>query len=562
MKTFSYLTGIVVLIELTVQNVLFAKQARIEPNVGLTVISGETGSGKSLLLGAMQLVLGGRASAKLVGTASSHALVTAVFEHTAIIHGKIVELAEEHGFPLLDDEPIILRRQISSKGRSQSWINDTPVGLQVLKTVGSVLVDVQGQHEPLRLSERSRQMTVLDAFAGNLKLAQEYTAAVNELRSKEQDLAQLIDAEQKNLKEKDYYTFLLEELDQLSPEEGEFEQLEQQQQMLAGAQEWRDLAQQTAHQINESDESIKRILGKLSASLLEAPDERLRDAGELCTQAESLIQDAAMICSEVGDSLQADPQALTACEERLSAYVDLIRKHGGTPRALLDAYAELRERLDVIEHSDERRQALVLEIEAQEKLVLKLGEQLSKKRRQAFKKLSNAIRPHLNDLGMPEAKIILDEHDQVEIDSLGIYRQEFLVQTNPGIAADRIGSVASGGEHARLALALALVLGDSDDVPVMVFDEIDSGVGARLGVAIGRKLATLAQSRTVVVITHTPQVAAMAQHHYLVRKKQSQRSTEMDVRLLEGKERHDELTEMLGGGSAAAQQAEELLTHS
>ena len=335
--------------------------------------------------------------------------------------------------------------------------------------------------------------------------------------------------------------------------------MEQQQQILSGAEEWRALAERASHQLSESDQAINRAVGKLAQDLLEAPDQGLREAGELCLQAESLLRDAAMHCLGASDSLQSDPAALADCEERLSLYVDVMRKHGGTPKSLLDAMDELRQQLNGLEHSDERKNELDLLIKQQHALVMKQGRQLAKKRRQAFAKLSKAVLPHLHDLGMPEARISLTDSEEEQIDLLGVCHQEFLVQTNPGIAADRIGSVASGGEHARLALALALVLGDSDDVPVMVFDEIDSGVGARLGVAIGHKLAILAKSRSVVVITHTPQVAAMAQHHYLVRKIQSQKATQMDVRLMLGEERHKELTDMLGGGPAASQQAEELL---
>ena len=228
-------------------------------------------------------------------------------------------------------------------------------------------------------------------------------------------------------------------------------------------------------------------------------------------------------------------------------------------KSLLQAMADLRDAVAKWDNSEARQEVLQAEIDQARTEALKVGKKVAQKRRQAFKKLAKAIQPHLEDLGMPEAQVELKESKTEELDLLGVYQQEIYVQTNPGIEADRIGSVASGGEHARLALALALVLGDSDQVPVMVFDEIDSGVGARLGVAIGHKLATLAKSRTVIVITHTPQVAAMAHNHYLVRKIQSTKDTHMEVAHLEGEERHNELTDMLGGGKAAAQQAQELL---
>lgn len=547
------------LLELNVQNLLFAKLARIEPGQGLTVISGETGSGKSLLLGALQLVLGGRASSKLVGNAGDATLVTGVFEDNSAVHDKIVALANKHGFSIAEEEPIILRRQLSVKGRSQSWINDTPVGVQVLKEVGHALVDVQGQHEPLRLSERERQMEVLDTYVGIEEQQQAYQQALTRMRMLKQELEELKSLDGRRSKEHEFNKFLLDEIEALEPRAGEYEELSAQQELLAGAEEWRSVVERTAHILSESDDAVSVQVGSLAQELQRAPDDRIRDIGLVCQQAEELMRDAAMQALQVSETLHGDPQALAACEERLGQYVDLMRKHGGTPQALLQSHSDLTAAVARWDNSEARQEALQQEIDELATQALKLGKAVAKQRRTGFKRLSEAIRPHLDDLGMPEAKIELRESQDVKLDLLGICQQEIFVQTNPGIAADRIGAVASGGEHARLALALALVLGDSDQVPVMVFDEIDSGVGARLGVAIGHKLAILAKSRTVIVITHTPQVAAMAHNHYLVRKIQSDKDTHMDVVQLVGEERHHELTEMLGGGKAAAQQAQELL---
>ena len=326
------------LLELTVQNLLFAKLARIEPGVGLTVISGETGSGKSLLLGALQLVLGGRSSSKLVGNASDVTLVTGVFEDNDAVHDKIVALSEEHGFPLHDDEPIILRRQLSVKGRTQSWINDIPVSVQVLKVVGHVLVDVQGQHEPLRLGERERQMEVLDSFAGHSDLQRQYQGALLALRAKQQELDELKSLDGRMSKEHEFNKFLLDEIEALEPQAGEYEELSKQQEVLAGAQEWRGLAEQATHTLSESEQAMTLQVGRLAQELAGAPDERLQEASALCQQAEELMRDAAMQCMSVAENLQSDPQALAACEERLGNYLDLIRKHGGTPQVFIAGY--------------------------------------------------------------------------------------------------------------------------------------------------------------------------------------------------------------------------------
>ena len=379
------------------------------------------------------------------------------------------------------------------------------------------------------------------------------------MRALRQELEELQSLDGRRSKEHEFNKFLLEEIDQLEPRAGEYEELTAQQELLAGAQEWRSVVERTAHVLSESDDALSMQLGALAQDLQRAPDERIRDIGLTCQQAEELMRDAAMQALQVSETLHGDPQALAVCEERLGLYVDLIRKHGGTPQSLLQSQEDLSAAVSLWDNSEARQEALIQEIKTLEASVLKQGQAVAKKRRAGFKRLAESIRPHLDDLGMPEARIELRESQEQKLDLLGVYQQEIFVQTNPGIAADRIGAVASGGEHARLALALALVLGDCDQVPVMVFDEIDSGVGARLGVAIGHKLAILAKSRTVIVITHTPQVAAMAHNHYLVRKIQSDKDTHMDVVQLVGDERHHELTEMLGGGKAAAQQAQELL---
>jgi DNA repair protein RecN (Recombination protein N) len=543
------------LLELSVQNLVIVAAARLAPGAGLTVISGETGAGKSLLLDALDLLLGGRAQASLVGPAGDSATVTAVFAVDDRLAPRIEAAA---GVPAADGQ-VIVRRRIAEGGRSQAWINDVPVTAAALRGVGSLLVEVRQQNEALRLGEPARQLALLDSYGGLAATADAYGAAHARVCALEAELARLDGGERESLKELDWLRFQAEEFAALDPKPGEVADLEARQRTLSSVGEWQALAAQASEALGDGPRSVVAVCGGLVRKLGEAPDHKLVEAGEACRQAQEAAREAARLCSDALDRLQADPGELARIEERLDAYYQLMRKHGEGEAALLAARDAVVARVGELEGIGERRERVAADLAAARAARGALGKTLAQARAKAFARFAKAVHGELADLGMPKARLTLGEDESAPPSALGLIRQEFLVCTNPGLPPGALAAIASGGEASRLTLAIAVVAAEHDRTPVLVFDEIDSGVGGRLGAALGAKLATLAANRTVLAITHTPQLAAAASRHYVVRKMQDDRRTTASVHELTEATRTAEIADMLGGGSAALGQAKALL---
>lgn len=543
------------LVELVVHNLVIVKQAHLAPGCGLTVISGETGAGKSLLLDALLILLGGRAGAKVVGPHGGEATVTGVFQPPPVIAAAIEQVA---GVPAMDGA-YILRRRLASSGRSQSWLNDVPVTVAALQQVAGLMVEIRAQHEPQQLAEVSRQLELLDAYAGIAEQAQGYRDIHDHCLKLGRELEEIETGERGSMRELEFLRFQSREIAALAPRAGELVELEQRFDALSGAEAWRAKAGEALDLISDGERSIRRVLGKIIRQLSDAPDERLRSAAEGCATAGEALATAESNCREVVDNLHSDPVELQRIQERRDAWYDLLRKHGDSEEALLAAWSAIDARIAAIEGLDVRRDSLRLELDVAITKRAELGADLAKARRLSFKELANGLARELTDLGMPKAKVTLAERPLETPGPYGSIHQEIMVATNPGLPPDRLGAVMSGGEASRLSLAFAIVLAQHDRIPVLVFDEVDSGVGGRLGIAIGEKLAALARERSVLVITHTPQVAALASRHYTVRKIQHDDATEVQVAEVTGKERLQEIAEMLGGGKAALGQAKALM---
>jgi DNA repair protein RecN (Recombination protein N) len=548
------------LVELAIQNLVIVESARLAPGEGLCVISGETGAGKSLLLDALEMVSGGRMRVDLVGARGDAATVTAVIQ-VAPARARAVEAA--CAVAAVDGQ-YLLRRRIGSGGRSQAWINDVPVTVGALKAAAALLIEVHAQHEALRLADPAEQLAVLDAYGALDERATAYRAAHDRAQHLTRTLAELDGGERESVKELDYLTFQARELESLKPERGEFAALEARHSLLSAAGQWREAAEQAVQALSEDERAVATVLGRFAKRLSDAPEPKLAEAGRSCAQALEAVRDAAASCSDVIERLNADPTELGRIEDRLNAYHELLRKHGDgagdDEAALFGAWERISARIHELSTIGERREQAAAELAQARESRARLGRELAQARAKAFAKLAKEAHAHLSDLGMPKARLALAEVEQSEPTTAGVVRQEFTVQTNPGQPAGRLGEIASGGEAARIALALAEALAERDPVPVLVFDEVDSGVGGRLGAVIGAKLARLGESRTVLAVTHTPQLAAAAHRQYLVSKLQGERSTRVTVSEVAGDARLKEISEMLGGGRAAIDQARALLT--
>ena len=545
------------LVELTIQNLVIVERAVLAPGSGLVVVSGETGAGKSLLLDALDLLRGARAQAHQVGRWGDATTVVGVFE---IDQERAARLEAACGLEVPLEGQLIVRRKVQRSGRGQAWINDVPVSVGALKAAAELLIAYHAQHEPIRLAQPEVQLELLDRYAGHQETAAAYTAIHAEVLALGRELAELEGNGREGMREADYLRFQLEEFAALAPLRGELAELDQRFALLSSAGLWQALAQEAVAELSDDEQSVAVRLARLARRLGDAPDPRFQEAAVSLRQAAEAVQDAAGSCGRALDELRADPAELERIGERLNAYHELMRKHGDGEEGLFQAYERLRERLSTLDGSEERRTDLGKRLARAVANRRSCGAELATKRTKGFIKLAKVVHAHLADLGMPKARLTLGESALPEPTAHGCIAQEFLVCTNPGTAAGSIRAVASGGEAARLMLALAATLAEVDRLPIMVFDEVDSGVGGRLGSVIGEKLAGLGIGRTVLAVTHTPQLAAAASRQYLVKKHQGENETTVTVALLEGERREREIADMLGGGKAALTQARAMIS--
>lgn len=550
------------LLELSVRNLLIVDAVCIEPGEGLTVITGETGAGKSLLLDAIDLLLGGRAHAAVVGPHGDDAQISAVILPTQDACDLVEEVLGEAPSP---QEPLLLRRRVARSGRSQAWINDIPVGVRSLGAVARLLVELRSQNEQLRLVDPQHQQQALDGFAGHGDLARSYSQVHRQLLAAQRSLRELRDGSQDSVRELEFIRYQLAEFAAVEPTPGEMEALQKRQEMLAGAVEWRHLCEEVVDRLGEGESAIMPQIGALAQRLQQAPDQALSAAGEACLQANDILADAVRSCAAAADGIVPDPQALAEADDRLQVLLDLIRKHGGSEQALFERWQALQKQEQDLQDIEQRCHQLSQDCD---RLMIKreeLGLRLAQARREAAQSFSRKVCDELKALGMPKVKLEWRDQDDAQPNASAFVGQSWMIQTNPGMPPGPLSKVPSGGEMSRLSLAMAVVqatIGRQSSprgAPTLIFDEIDSGVGGRLGAVMAAKLKHLAQGCSVLVVSHTPQMAAAACRHYRVAKCQGDDNTVVQVAQMQGEQRVGEVADMLGGGEAALNQAKVLL---
>ncbi|TCO44667.1 DNA repair protein RecN (Recombination protein N) [Kribbella antiqua] len=547
------------------------EDATLDLDPGFTAVTGETGAGKTMVVTGVNMLLGGRADSGLVRHGTRRARVEG---RASSVPKSIVQQAEDRGGELDDDE-LLIARELSSEGRSRAFLGGASVPVSVLGEVTGDLVAIHGQADQWRLLQPARQRETLDAFAGKAVLVplQEYAAAYKRHRDVEAELTELTTRQRDRLAEADLLRFGLDEVAKAQPLPGEDTELAAEEDRLAYADGLRTAAT-TAADALASDEGLDStrpndVLGLLALTKQVLDAERQHDPklAELADRAGELGYLAADLAGELSSyaaDVDTDPARLAVVSERRSLLTGLIRKYGaeqGTVDEVLDWVKRSATRLAELDGSDERVEHLTAELTELDAKLNDLGQQIRAARVEAAERLGVAVSEELTGLAMPHAKLSVEVHETAR-GPFGIDEVEFCFAANPGSPARPLQKAASGGELSRVMLALEVILSDTHKIPTLVFDEIDAGIGGRAAVEVGKRLARLAEKAQVIVVTHLPQVAAFADRHAVVLKSDDGSVTTSGLVALDDDARLKELSRMMAGlenSDAAQAHAEELL---
>ncbi len=534
---------------LAIRDVVLIERLDLSFGPNLTVLTGETGAGKSILLDSLGLALGARAESGLVRAGAEQASVAAVFAPPA--GHPAYELLAEQGIDAEDE--IVLRRVLGRDGRSRAFANDAPVGLALLRRVGALLVEVQGQHDQMGLADPAGHVLLLDAFAVPPQLRDTVARRHRAWRDAARALSEAREAIAAAQRDQDWLRHAAAELSSLAPQPGEEDELASERQRLQAGER---RAAAIAAALSELTPRDRRSAGPAAA--LRSASRALQRLGEdaeaapalqALDQAETALAEAETLLARLADSAEADPRLLERAEERLFALRAAARKHSVTVAGLPDLLAALHARLAALETGEAAIDALAAAAAAARTAYTTACAELSKARRDAAKRLDRAVAQELPPLKLDRARFVIDvaSLDEAAWGPLGADAVRFLIATNPGQEPGPLGKVASGGELSRLLLALKVVLAGSSPVPTLVFDEVDSGVGGATAAAVGERLARVAERVQVLLVTHSPQVAARGAAHLRVAKSSGKNRAETRVEPLDGGARREEIARMLAG---------------
>lgn len=537
------------LVHLAVNNYAIVDNLELELSGGMSVITGETGAGKSIMLDALALTLGDRADSGAVRPGSDKADILATFDIRDIPEAR--QWLEERDLAQ-DDEQVILRRVITAEGRSRGYINGAPCPQQDLRALGEMLIDIHSQHEHQSLLKTDTHRRLLDEYAGAGDLARQVQLAAQRCRQTEKALRQASQQSEDQTARQQLLTYQLDELDNLSLQDGELEALEAEQRQLASADQILHSCQQVINICSENDSGS--VLEALTASLsrldaFKSHSTQLGEASDLLASAQIQIEEAVGELTRYLDHFEADPERQQYVEERLSAIFDLARKHRIQPHELPALQQQLIDELEGQQQQAADAERLQEELIAYQAHYRQLSEKLSAQRSKGATKLAKAVTQEIQRLGMPGGRIEL-QLTPLDADSYpvtGLESVEFLVSANPGQPAKPLAKVASGGELSRISLGIQVITAQTSRVPTLVFDEVDVGIGGPTAEIVGQLLRQLGARGQVLTVTHLPQVAAQGHQHLFVRKQQTRNSTRTCIDQLDESARVQEVARMLGG---------------
>ncbi len=539
---------------LSIRDVVLIERLDLTFGAGLTVLTGETGAGKSILLDSLGLALGARSDAGLVRGGALQASVAARFQPPP--NHAVHALLDELGIPAEDE--IVLRRAVERTGRSRAWVNDQPVGATALKQLGQLLVEVQGQHDQMGLADPGGHLKLLDAYGTPLDLRADLAARYRAWRSATERLAAARDAITAARREEDFLRHAVEELETLAPEHGEEAQLAETRARLQQGEKRAEAIASALAEITPKDRrsaspasalrAAARVLQRLVPANSDA-DNPAATAMAALERAEEALAEAETLLSRLAADAEADPRLLESTEERLFALRAAARKHATPVSELPALLADLKTRLAALDVSEAEIAALMRETTLTRGAYMQAAERVSAARQEAAALLQDAVTAELPPLRLDRARFFaeINRLPEAEWGATGADAVRFLIATNPGQPPGPLGRVASGGELSRLMLALKVVFSANSTVPTLVFDEVDSGIGGATAAAVGDRLARVAEGVQVLVVTHSPQVAARGAAHLRVSKSSSDGRTETTVLPLKPADRREEIARMLAG---------------
>ena len=543
------------LLELVVENYAVVERVRVRFHAGLNLLTGETGSGKSIVVDALGLILGGRASADMVRSDTERARVAAIFEAPG--EPVLLELLDLAGAPVEDGE-LLIEREILAGGKSRAFLGNRPVTVALLREIAPFLGDIHGQHEQQELFSSAAQLQSLDEFASLGNQRSEVSNLFRRWKAIESDLEELNRSEQEKLRMADLWSFQRQEIDAAALRPGEDAQLEQERAVLRNVAKLQENANSAYNALYEAEESVSSQLRTALRKLedLAKIDGSLQRVAETLGSAAIGVDEASDAIRDYLDKLEADPKRLDEVEARLALIERLKRKYGSSLEDVLVFLDDVRSKMEAIETAGERKARLEQALAESSAAYARCAGALTKARQAAAEKLAKKVEPELDALALESAVFRIEVREAAWSED-GADRVEFLISANAGEEPRALDKVASGGELSRIALALKTSLGQagkSKGVPrTLVFDEIDSGIGGGVAEAVGRRLKKLAAANQVLCVTHLAQVAGFADHHYSVEKREVKGRTVAEIEELTGEARTREIGRMLSGQKVTAE---------
>ena len=534
---------------LVIKNYALIQNLEIQLSKKLNVVTGETGAGKSIMLGALGLLLGNRADTKVLLNPDEKCVTEGTFEIGDYKLKSTFENLE------LDYSPTtLLRREIAPGGKSRAFINDTPVTLDVLKSIGSRLMDIHSQHETLELGKRQFQLTLIDTFAQNQVLKSEYEIAWKDFKTKEAGYQYLIQESAKLRQESDYINFQLKELAQANFSENEQETLERDVKIGEHAEEIKGKLTQLVGLLKESDFSVSTVLME-ARGILNSLTSYSTEYQNLFNRLESVrleLDDIAQEAEQLSDDVEFNPEQVTLSKERLDTLYRLMKKHQAATIQELLATQETFSRLaSKTENLDQSIAQAEQEMKEAEQLVKKMAIKLSKTRQESFEPITKQLIKYLKALGISQADIEIT-HQAIAPSTTGIDQIELNFSANKGIAPRPLAEVASGGEFSRLMFSIKYVMAEKTALPTLILDEIDSGVSGEIALSLGKMMKQMAAKHQLISISHLPQIAAKADEHFMVYKDLKSSKASSLIKKLDTDGRIEEIAKMIGGANPSA----------